>query len=181
MNLRTKALHAMKIAAVTVLGSAVPISISLAHSDEPDSTAGLASYPTPVINGKTKLCLAATGGELSVVVQKPCSGDTELLWRTELVGPAGNGYFYFRLKSAQNSLCADLQTYSDADNVAIALRPCSGEPSQHWRGVPVGNQFQFARVTNRATKKCLDAQVNGPNISQWKCGSRDNQRWLVNF
>lgn len=181
MNLRTKTLNVMKIAAIAALGSAAPISVSLAQSDEPDSLGGFANYPTPVINEKTKLCLATTGGELSVVIQKPCSGATELLWQTELVGPAGNGYFYFRLKSAQNGLCADLQTYSDTDNVAIALRQCSGEPSQHWHGVPVGNQFQFARVTNRATKKCLDAQVNGPSITQWKCGSRNNQRWLINF
>jgi len=181
MNLRIKEPRAMKIAAIAILGSAVSIPASFAQSDESDSIAGLAGFPTPVINEKTKLCLTTTGGELSVVIQKPCPGATELLWQTELVGPAANGYFYFRLKSAQNGLCADLQTYSDSDNVAIALRPCSGEPSQHWHGVPVGNRFQFARVTNRATKKCLDAQVNGPSITQWKCGSRDNQRWLVNF
>jgi hypothetical protein len=28
---------------------------------------------------------------------------------------------------------------------------------------------------------CLDGQVWGPNVTQWKCGSRDNQRWLINF
>lgn len=181
MNLQKKSSTAMKIAAIAALASAAPICASDAQLDESDSAGGFAGYPTPVINQKTKLCLTATGGELSVVVQKPCSGSSELLWQTELIGPAGNGYFYFRLKNAQTGLCADLQTYSDADDVHIALRQCSGEPSQHWHGVPVGNQFQFARVTNRATKKCLDAQVNGPNITQWRCGSRDNQRWLVNF
>ena len=69
MNLRAKTSTAMKIAAIAALGSAAPISASLAQFDETDAAVGFASYPTPVINQKTKLCLTATGGELSAVIQ----------------------------------------------------------------------------------------------------------------
>jgi hypothetical protein len=151
-----------------------------ALADNETDTIGRGAYPTAVVNLKTKQCLTSTGGELSVVIQDHCSGAPDRMWQTELIGPGENGWYYFRLRNAQTGLCADLQTYSDADGL-IAQRQCSGEPSQQWHGVPIGNQYQYARVINRATKKCLDGQVGGPNVTQWTCGSRDNQFWLINF
>jgi len=169
-----------KFVTKTVLLVAAMFGAATALADDETDAIGRGAYPTAVVNLKTKQCLTSTGGELSVVIQDHCSGAPDRMWQTELIGPAENGWYYFRLRNAQTGLCADLQTYSDADGL-IAQRQCSGEPSQQWYGVPMGNQYQYARVINRATKKCLDGRVGGPNVTQWTCGSRDNQFWLINF